>query len=104
MGQGVGTSGGLDGDEYQRMGSQGWSPRVGPQGVGSRWVRLRGVGPLVRDKGVGPMLVGPCRVSPRGGPSGVGWGGYEGFGPKGVGVGGGGRGCGWGGFRRPFIL
>ena len=58
---------------------KGWAPGCGPQGVGSRWVRLRGVYSWVRGTGVGPMLVGPRKVGGcRAGPSGVGW-----CGPKG---------------------
>ena len=50
----------------QGDGLWGWSPKGWPQGVGSRWVRLSGVGPRVRETGVGPMLVGPRGLGTRG--------------------------------------
>ena len=57
--------------------------------MGSRWVRLRGVGSRVRGTGVGPMLVGPRGWVPevrfQGGwaPGGGPGGGREGMGQRG---------------------
>ena len=67
--------GGYKGEGPMEMGTRkwaqgdglwGWSPRGWPQGVGSRWVRLSGVGPRVTETGVGPMLVGPRGLGTRG--------------------------------------
>ena len=70
------------------MDSQEWSPRVEPQGVDPRWVRL-GVGLWVRGTGVGLVLVSPRWVGSTE-PSGMGWVGprvgYQGLGPMGMGT------------------
>ena len=84
--------GGYKGEDPTKMGTREWVPTSkgvgsegGPQGVGSRWVWLRGVGPWLRGTRVGPMLMSP-RLAPGGG---VGWaqgGGYQRLGPKGMGT------------------